>query len=130
MVSAVPIQLMSDHIFLGASVVAILSAEIVLLRANAHLQRKPLLAQLLGTSGGRPLHACGLSMYISGRTTSFLGPQWRPSCQQRQDFVLLHINSCTLRGSLRLLSFGQVGASLYALLAYMPCCLWNKCSGS
>ena len=58
MVSAVPIQLMSDHIFLGASVVAILSAEIVLLRANAHSQRKPLLAQLLGTSGGRPLQAC------------------------------------------------------------------------
>lgn len=25
--------------------------------------------------------ACLLSMYISGQTTSFLGPQWRPSCQ-------------------------------------------------
>ena len=44
--------------------------------------------------------------------------------------MLLHIILCTLRGSLRLLSFGQVGASLYALLAHMPCCLWNNCSGS
>ena len=82
MVSAVPIQLMSDHIFLGASVVAILSAEIVLLRANAHSQRKPLLAQVLGTSGGRLLHAC-CPCTFQVKTTSLLGPQWRPSCQQR-----------------------------------------------
>ena len=51
MVTAMPIQLMSDHIFLGASVVAILSAELVLLRVNLRSQRKPLPAQLLGVSG-------------------------------------------------------------------------------
>ena len=51
MVTAMPIQLMSDHIFLGASVVAILSAELVLLRVNLHSQRKPLPAQLLGVAG-------------------------------------------------------------------------------
>ena len=53
-VTAMPIQLMSDHIFLGASVVAILSAELVLLRVNLRSQRKPLPAQLLGISGMFP----------------------------------------------------------------------------
>lgn len=48
---------MSDHIFLGASVVAILSAELVLLRVNLRTQRKPLLAQVLGVSGERCLAA-------------------------------------------------------------------------
>ena len=51
-VSAVPVQLMSDHIFLGASVVAILSAELVLLRINLRSQSKPPAAQLLGLAGG------------------------------------------------------------------------------
>ncbi len=51
MVSAVPVQLMSDHIFLGASVVAILSAELVLLRGDLRSQRKPLAAQLLSIAG-------------------------------------------------------------------------------
>ena len=55
MVTAMPIQLMSDHIFLGASVVAILSAELVLLRVNLRSQRKPLPAQLLGVSGMSPV---------------------------------------------------------------------------
>lgn len=50
-VSAVPVQLMSDHIFLGASVVAILSAELVLLRGDLRSQRKPLAAQLLSIAG-------------------------------------------------------------------------------
>ena len=46
-----PVQLMSDHIFLGASVVAILSAELVLLRVDLRAQRKPLAAQLLSIAG-------------------------------------------------------------------------------
>lgn len=50
-VSAVPIQLMSDHIFLGASVVAILSAELVLLRVNLRSRREPLAAHILSVAG-------------------------------------------------------------------------------
>lgn len=89
MVSAVPIQLMSDHIFLGASVVAILSAEIVLLRANAHSQRKPLLAQLLGTSGGRLLHA---AVHVHfGSDHIFLGAS--VAVILSAEIVLLHISS-------------------------------------
>ena len=49
-----PVQLMSDHIFLGSSVVATLSAELVLLRVNLRSQRKPLAAQLLGVAGAFP----------------------------------------------------------------------------
>ena len=55
-VSAVPVQLMSDHIFLGASVVAILSAELVLLRIDLRSQRKPLAAQLLSIAGATPTY--------------------------------------------------------------------------
>ena len=50
-VSAVPIQLMSDHIFLGASVVAILSAELVLLRCSLRQPHCPIHVKTMARTG-------------------------------------------------------------------------------
>lgn len=54
-VSAVPIQLMSDHIFLGASLVAILSAELVLLRCSLRQAHHPVHVKAMARTGEAPL---------------------------------------------------------------------------
>ena len=51
MVTAAPLQLMSDHIFLGASLVAIVSAEAVLCRAQLRAGRPAGLARALLIAG-------------------------------------------------------------------------------
>lgn len=56
-VSAVPIQLMSDHIFLGASLVAILSAELVLLRCSLRRAACPIHVKCIAQTGRLPLNS-------------------------------------------------------------------------
>ncbi|CAL8465031.1 g4566 [Coccomyxa elongata] len=81
-VSAVPIQLMSDHIFLGASVVAILSAELVLLRCTLRQASCPVHVKTLARAGLLAAAAllvltCGdmhfTARFFHERTETFLG---------------------------------------------------------